>query len=101
VADLDDELRELREELPAGDPPGDTEPDARIAAELGDVLFALVNVARRLNVDPELELRGASKRFRARVEQAAELAGSRGEDWTTLPLAEQDAFYDEAKEREA
>jgi MazG family protein len=101
LADLDDELRELREELPAGDPPGDIEPDARIAAELGDVLFALVNVARRLNVDPELELRAASKRFRARVEQAAELAGSRGRDWTTLPLAEQDAFYDEAKEREA
>jgi nucleoside triphosphate diphosphatase len=101
VADLDDELRELREELPAGDPPGDTEPDARIAAELGDVLFALVNVARRLNVDPELELRAASKRFRRRVDQAAELAGSRGQDWTTLPLAEQDAFYDEAKEREA
>jgi MazG family protein len=101
VADLDDELRELREELPAGDPPADTEPDGRIAAELGDVLFALVNVARRLNVDPELELRAASKRFRARVERAAELAGARGVDWAALPLAEQDAFYDEAKEREA
>jgi MazG family protein len=101
VADLDDELRELREELPAGDPPADTEPDARIAAELGDVLFALVNVARRVNVDPELELRAASKRFRARVEQAAALAKADGKDWTTLPLAEQDAFYDEAKEREA
>src|ERR1043166_8202742 len=92
VADLDDELRELREELPPGDPPTDTEPEARIAAELGDVLFALVNVARRLNVDPELELRAASKRFRARVEQAAELADARGQDWTALPLAEQDAF---------
>jgi MazG family protein len=101
VADLDDELRELREELPPGDPPADTEPGVRIAAELGDVLFALVNVARRLNVDPELELRAASKRFRARVEQAAKLANADGKDWTTLPLAEQDAFYDEAKEREA
>ncbi len=101
VADLDDELRELREELPPGDPPADTEPGVRIAAELGDVLFALVNVARRLNVDPELELRAASKRFRARIEQAAELATADGKDWTTLPLAEQDAFYDEAKEREA
>jgi len=101
VADFEDEARELREELPASDPPADTEPDARIAAELGDVLFALVNVARRLNVDPELELRAASKRFRARVDQAAGLAAAEGKDWTALPLAEQDAFYDKAKEREA
>jgi MazG family protein len=101
VADFEDELRELREELPATDPPVDTEPGRRIAAELGDVLFALVNVARRLNVDPELELRAASKRFRARVEQAARLAAAHGKDWTTLLLAEQDAFYDKAKEREA
>src|SRR5947199_6484809 len=101
LADFDDELRELRAELPETEPAPETEPDPRVAAELGDVLFAAVNVARRLNVDPELELRASSKRFRARVEQAAELAGSRGQDWTSLPLAEQDAFYDEAKEREA
>ena len=100
VADFEDELRELREELPARDPPSDTAPDQRIAAELGDVLFALVNVARWLNVDPELELRAASKRFRGRVDRAADLADAQGKDWTALPLSEQDAFYDEAKERE-
>jgi MazG family protein len=99
LADLDDELRELRDELPDSDPATDTEPDPRVAAELGDVLFAAVNVARRLNVDPELELRAASKRFRARVEQAVTLASAQGKDWTTLPLDEQDAYYDEAKER--
>src|SRR5882757_236830 len=48
LADFDDELRELREELPAADPEPETEPDERVAAELGDVLFAAVNVARRL-----------------------------------------------------
>ena len=99
LADFDDEVRELREELPGVDPPTDTEPDRRVAAELGDVLFAAVNVSRRLNVDPELELRAASKRFRARVERAVELAGADGKDWTALPLDEQDAYYDEAKER--
>jgi uncharacterized protein YabN with tetrapyrrole methylase and pyrophosphatase domain len=99
LADFDDEVRELREELPGVDPPTDTEPDRRVAAELGDVLFAAVNVARRLNVDPELELRAASKRFRSRVERAVELAGADGKDWTALPLDEQDAYYDEAKER--
>jgi MazG family protein len=98
VADLDDELRELHTELPESDPAPETEPDPRVASELGDVLFAAVNVARRLNVDPELELRAAAKRFRSRVERAAELAAGRGEDWTALPLDEQDAYYDQAKE---
>jgi MazG family protein len=100
LADLQDELRELHDELPATDPPAETEPDPRVAAELGDVLFACVNVARRLNVDPELELRAASKRFRARVETAEALAAADGKDWTALPLDEQDAYFDQAKESE-
>jgi XTP/dITP diphosphohydrolase/tetrapyrrole methylase family protein/MazG family protein/ATP diphosphatase len=62
------------------------------------VLFAAVNVARKLDVDPELELRAAAKRFRERVESAEALAAADGKDWTTLPLAEQDAYYDRAKE---
>jgi len=98
LADFEDELRELREELPAADPPPDTEPDARAAAELGDVLFAAVNVARRLNVDPELELRAATRRFRSRVELAEELAAADGRSWSELPLDEQDGYYDRAKE---
>jgi MazG family protein len=100
LADFEDELRELRAELPESDPSPETEPDARVAAELGDVLFAAVNVARRLNVDPELELRAATKRFRDRVERAAELAAANGENWTALSLDDQDAYYDEAKEQE-
>jgi MazG family protein len=86
VADLDDELRELKEDWSAN--------------ELGDVLFACVNVARRLEVDPELELRAAAKRFRARVETAEALAAADGKDWTALPLGEQDAYFDKAKEKE-
>jgi nucleoside triphosphate diphosphatase len=86
MADLADELRELEEE-PSGN-------------ELGDVLFAAVNVARRLEVDPELEVRQAAKRFRRRVEAAEKLAADDGKDWTTLPLAEQDAYFDRAKEAE-
>ena len=58
----------------------DASPTPRVAAELGDVLFACVNVARRLNVDPELELRAASRRFRARVEQAERLAAADGQE---------------------
>ncbi|HEX6761650.1 MAG TPA: nucleoside triphosphate pyrophosphohydrolase [Gaiellaceae bacterium] len=101
LADLGDELRELRAELPAEEPSAEHEPEPRVAAELGDVLFALVNVARRLNVDPELELRTASKRFRRRVELAEQIAAADGSEWKLLPLAEQDDYYDRAKTEEA
>jgi len=100
LADLEDELRELHAEIPADDPPPETEPDPRIADELGDVLFASVNVARRLNVDPELELRRATQRFRARVEEAERLAAGEGREWAALPVEEQDLYFDQAKEAE-
>ena len=86
LADLDDEVRELKADL---DP-----------SELGDVLFAAVNVARKLDVDPELELRRATERFRRRVETAERLARDAGEDWTALPLEQQDRYFDLAKETE-
>jgi XTP/dITP diphosphohydrolase/tetrapyrrole methylase family protein/MazG family protein/ATP diphosphatase len=89
LADLDDELRELRDDLAS--------PERR-AEELGDLLFAAVNVARKLDVDPELELRRASERFRRRVQTAEELARGNGEDWTALPLEQQDRYFDLAKE---
>ena len=100
VADLDDELRELKQALAdAGEPAAETEPDVFVAAELGDLLFAAVNVARRANVDPELALRAASGRFVDRVEAAERLATEEGLTWSELPLDEQDRFYDRAKER--
>jgi XTP/dITP diphosphohydrolase/tetrapyrrole methylase family protein/MazG family protein/ATP diphosphatase len=67
--------------------------------EMGDVLFAAVNVARRLNVDPELALRAMSDRFAARVERAEELSAAEGREFRTLPLEEQDRYFDLAKER--
>jgi MazG family protein len=99
MADLVDELDELRGALAAAPAPmAETEPDAEVAGELGDVLFAAVNVARRLNVDPELALRGASVRFVDRVEHAAALASREGLDWASLSLEEQDRWFDRAKE---
>jgi MazG family protein len=97
LADLADELDELRAEIHT-EPEAEHEPDRRAADELGDVLFACVNVARRLNADPELELRGATERFRRRVEEAERLAQAEGLTWTELPVAEQDAYFDRAKE---
>jgi len=99
LADLEDELVELKAELAGrADPPPETPPDPRQAAELGDLLFAAVNVARRLNADPELELRAATARFRARVEEAERRAAAAGKDWAGLPLEEQDRYFDLAKE---
>jgi nucleoside triphosphate diphosphatase len=92
LADLEDELDELRAEL-------DGSPD-RQAEEMGDLLFAAVNVARRLGSDPELELRRASERFVSRVEEAERLAEVEGKRWTELELADQDRYFDLAKERE-
>ena len=85
-ADLDAEVAELR-----------SEPSAE---ELGDVLFAAVNVARHLEADAELELRRASERFVARVELAAELAAADGREFRALELEEQDRWFDLAKEHD-
>jgi nucleoside triphosphate diphosphatase len=57
------------------------------------VLFAAVNVARKLKVDPELALRAAADRFRGRVEGAAGLAASDGADWDDLDPGAQLAYY--------
>jgi MazG family protein len=100
LADLDDELRELKEAIAeaGGEPAPETEPHPHVLEELGDVLFAAVNVARRVNVDPELALRAMSDRFVARVERAEELASEEGKRWTELGVDEQDGYFDRAKE---
>jgi MazG family protein len=99
LAHLEQELHELRAAIAeAGAPAAETEPDVRIADELGDVLFTLVGVAAKLNVDPELALRQTTQKFVSRVELAAERAAKRGENWTKLGLDAQLRYYDEAKE---
>jgi MazG family protein len=101
LADLEDELAELRLELEGKDDPApETEPDPRVAEEIGDALFACANVARRLNVDPELELRRATDRFVARVEGAERLAHGEGRSFSDLGLEDQDRYFDRAKEGE-
>ena len=65
--------------------------------ELGDVLFAVVNVARKLAVDPELALRAAAERFKSRVSAGERLAASEGHSWNDLAPDEQLAYYARAR----
>ncbi len=96
--DLESELRELRDEL--GDhpePEPEREPRSVVAGELGDVLFACVNVARRHNCDPELALRAATARFRERVELAERLADAEGVSFRAVGTPQQEHYYQAAK----
>jgi XTP/dITP diphosphohydrolase/tetrapyrrole methylase family protein/MazG family protein/ATP diphosphatase len=65
--------------------------------EVGDVLFAAVNVARKLKVDPELALRASSERFQGRVEAAEELAAHDGSAWGDLDTDAQLMYYARAR----
>ena len=111
IAEEHAELAELfAEAAAAGGPPndGDAPPvrdpdrhDPRVAHEIGDLLFASVNVARLLHIDPELALRGASRRFEQRVTAAAALAAAEGHDWPALDLSRQEDYYQRAKAGES
>ncbi len=97
--ELADEIEELRVAFAeAGERPPATEPDRRVFDEVGDVLFATVNLARHLDVDPELALRSTVQRFVGRVEEAERLAAAEGREFGDLPLGEQDRYFDRAKE---
>jgi MazG family protein len=87
-------LQSAREELAELDAAASREEQFH---ELGDVLFAVVNVARKLAVDPELALRAAADRFRARVTAGSELAASEGHSWNDLAPDEQLAYYARAR----
>ncbi len=87
-------IEAVREELAEVESAGDRE--ARFD-EVGDLLFAVVNVARKLRVDPELALRAASDRFRARVTAGSELAASDGRSWNDLPPDAQLSYYARAR----
>ena len=93
-----EEVAELEEAVDlAGAPAAESEPDAGVLHEVGDALFAIVNAARKLNVDPELALRATSLRFVDRVELAERLAAEAGETWSELDVEAQERWYVAAK----
>jgi MazG family protein len=68
-----------------------------VASEIGDLLFAVVNLARKLRVDPERELRATSHRFRERFVHIEKRLAETGRTPSQSTLEEMDAFWDEAK----
>jgi tetrapyrrole methylase family protein / MazG family protein len=82
------------------DPAGAGGHHERIDDELGDLLFAVVNVARHLDIEPEAALRVATHKFRRRFEQVELLAADRDISIGSSDLAVLDALWDEVKRAE-
>ena len=74
---------------------GDTTPE--LAREIGDLLFAVVNLSRKLGVDPERELRGTMHRFRERFVHIEKRLAETGRSPSQSDLQEMDALWEEAK----
>lgn len=85
---VSEELTEVRAAM--GDPEA-------VKNEVGDLLFAVVNVARHLGIDPESSLRSAVLTFRDRVEKVGDLAAARGRDTSSLSPQELDELWDMVK----
>jgi nucleoside triphosphate diphosphatase len=90
---LDEEVAELREEMPRADP-------ARLADELGDVLFTVANVARKLGLDPEACLRQANEKFRRRFETMERKIEQAGNSLRDSTLDELEAAWQQVKRAE-
>jgi ATP diphosphatase len=87
-------IREEADEIEAALDDGDS---AHIAAETGDLLFAVVNLARHAGADPEMALRAANTKFERRFAHIERALAARGRTLAEATLAEMDALWNEAK----
>jgi len=90
---MQEESEELKRALGEQDRP-------KIEEELGDLLFAAVNLSRFLKVDPEIALRKANAKFSRRFRAMEGLARKNGQEFKDLPREEMEAFWDAAKKSE-
>ncbi len=74
---------------------------ARVFEEMGDLLFAAANLARKLDIDPENALRAANEKFSRRVRAMEALAASAGADFAALDLGAQERLWTQAKREES
>ncbi len=92
LAKVHEELAEVTEQI------GGANTQA-LAEEIGDLLFAVVNVARKCGVDSEAALRSGNAKFIRRFQAMEALAATRGEVFAKLDLASQDALWNEVKKQ--
>jgi nucleoside triphosphate diphosphatase len=90
VKKVEEELREVNEAITS-------EERARIEDEIGDVLFAVVNLARKCKIDAESALQGATDKFVARFNRLEDELKARGKKLGDVDLAEMDAIWDRIK----
>jgi MazG family protein len=88
---IEEEIAEIRDALA-----GDAGRDA-VAEEMGDLLFACVNLARHLKIDPEVALRRGNDKFERRFRRVEALLAARGKSPAGSSLAEMDAMWDQVK----
>lgn len=88
---VDEEIAELKEALAS-------ENQGHIEEELGDALFALVNVARHSGLDPEQAMRAANRKFENRFNYIEERVLQAGKDWQACSLQELDDLWEQAKQ---
>ncbi len=89
---VDEERAELKQAYESGD-------EKAIEEEMGDVLFSLVNVARKMNIDAETALRTTCNKFRDRWSFMEEVAWSEGKRIEDLSMDELQTLWDQAKQR--
>ena len=93
IGKIREELAETEEAIGHGDP-------EKIEEEMGDLLFAAVNLARKIKVEPEVALRRATGKFSRRFQQLETALKERGCKPEDCTLAEMDAVWDEIKREE-
>ena len=93
LAKIREEADEIEAEIEAGD-------TVRAGAEVGDLLFAVVNLARHMDADPEGVLRGTNAKFERRFASIERALAARGKTPQEFTLAEMDALWDDAKAAE-
>jgi len=95
-SEADGALAKVREELREIE----SAPDNRLQEELGDLLFAVVNFARKKELDAEQLLNQATAKFAARFQAIERLADDRGLDFASLSLKQKDQLWEETKAAE-
>lgn len=87
---IEEEIAEFRAALASGD-------EAKIADELGDLIFAAVNIGRHVGADPEMALRGTNTKFRRRFSHIESSLNEAGENLEDATLEQMEAFWQDAK----